>query len=196
MDLDNTIISYDRVFHAEATRRGLLSGCVPVEKQAVRDHLRLTPQGEIEWQEIQAAVYGPLIDSAELIPGVVGFFEFCASTGISTVIISHKTEFATYDRTNTNLRVAALKWLRGRLFCRTSGVVESDVHFATTRGKKVGLIGDCACTHFIDDLVEVFQEPEFPEGVFKYLFDPSGTTQCACDINTVRSWDEFRSHFE
>ena len=47
---------------------------------------------------------------------------------------------------------------------------QDDVYFSETREGKVRKISELGCTHFIDDLKEVFQEPKFPRGVKKILF--------------------------
>src|SRR5262245_43078397 len=40
VDFDNTIVSYDALFHRIATERDLIPADLPVNKTAVRDHLR------------------------------------------------------------------------------------------------------------------------------------------------------------
>ena len=64
LDFDNTLVSYDDVVHSVALERGLISGDLPRCKRAVRDRVRQLPDGENEWQRIQAAVYGPRIEGA------------------------------------------------------------------------------------------------------------------------------------
>ena len=40
LDFDNTIVSYDELFHRVALEGGLVPGDLPVRKEAVRDYLR------------------------------------------------------------------------------------------------------------------------------------------------------------
>src|SRR5207237_549076 len=91
-------------------------------------------------------------------------------------IVSHKTEYAGYDPTRTNLRQAALQWLRDRCaFGRTGlGLKAGNVWFAATRQEKIEHIRRLNCRVFIDDLVEVFCEPCFPASVQRILLDPTG----------------------
>ena len=58
IDFDNTIITYDEVFRAAAQARGLIEKDFGGSKQAVRDAIRLLPDGELAWQRLQGQVYG------------------------------------------------------------------------------------------------------------------------------------------
>ena len=59
-------------------------------------------------------------------------------------------------------------------FFNRLGLAEDRVFFEDTREAKVGRIGDARCTHFIDDLEEVFLTPGFPDDVRRILFDREG----------------------
>ena len=50
IDFDNTIVTYDEVFCAMARRSGLIDPAFVGGKQAVRDAIRLLPDGELAWQ--------------------------------------------------------------------------------------------------------------------------------------------------
>ena len=58
IDFDNTIITYDEVFRAAARAQGLIEPGFDGSKQAVRDAIRLLPDGELTWQKLQGQVYG------------------------------------------------------------------------------------------------------------------------------------------
>jgi hypothetical protein len=122
IDFDNTLVSYDALIHAAALERGLISGATDAVKRAVRDEIRRLPDGEIEWQRLQALVYGPLMPQARLIEGARGFVRACHDRGLAVYVISHKTEFAAYDNTHTNLRTAALEWMRANRFFDIDGL--------------------------------------------------------------------------
>ncbi|MBT5037289.1 MAG: hypothetical protein HOM52_02155 [Rhodospirillaceae bacterium] len=195
MDFDNTIISYDRLIRATAMRMGLIDAAVPASKKAMRDTIRLLPDGENSWQKIQAEIYGPGIDGADLIEGVVDFLSRCRGRAIPLHVISHKTEYANFDSTKTNLRQAALGWMERRgLFEPSGGGLDRwQVNFAATRSEKIARIKALKCSHFIDDLVEVFDDSEFPEGVEKLLFDQS-TGQSNLAAGTFASWHDISAH--
>ena len=92
IDFDNTIISYDHLIHKVAVEKNLIPSAFSKSKKEIRDHLRTIPGGEIEWQKIQALIYGPRITEANLMEGVNDFLKACKDNGIKVYIISHKTE--------------------------------------------------------------------------------------------------------
>ena len=178
IDLDNTIIFYDNAFLAAALERGLVPYDFVGTKQQVRDHIRRLPNGETEWQKLQGYVYGQGIAGAKLFDGVQDFLR-----AHEVVIVSHKTEFGHYDETKTNLREAALAFLRVQN-------IHTPVHFASTRGEKVNIIASLGLEWFIDDLVEVFEEPHFPRDVQKILFHTADTPAPLGDWQVCRHWNE------
>lgn len=189
IDFDNTIIQYDRLFQDVALRRGLITDRSAGDKRAIRELARACPDGDIEWQRIQGEVYGPRIHEARLIAGVKAFFQRCAAAGIRAQIVSHKTEFSAHDATHTNLRQAALAWLTANEAFTSDGLGlrPTDIWFASTRAEKLDRIGALGCRLFVDDLPEVFAEPEFPDAVERILFDPAGT-EPARNFRSFRSW--------
>ena len=111
IDFDNTIITYDDVFCATAKRCGLINADFIGRKQAVRDAIRLLPDGELAWQRLQGQVYGKGIAEAKMIAGVEAFLRRCHAKGCAVVVVSHKTEFGHFDPERVNLRQAALDWM-------------------------------------------------------------------------------------
>jgi hypothetical protein len=171
IDFDNTIISYDQVFCTVAKLGGLISADFVGGKQAVRDRIRLLPDGELTWQRLQGQVYGKRISEAKLIPGVDAFLRRCRSEGCSVSIVSHKTEYGHYDPERINLRGAARTWMRANgLVDGEFGILPSNVFFEGTRSEKLARIAALSCTHFIDDLEEVLVDPAFPPNVLRILF--------------------------
>jgi len=176
VDFDNTLVSYDDLLECLARERGLVPADATPGKKTIRDNIRRLPDGEIEWQRLQGIVYGPRMNEAQLIGGVAEFFQACRQHGVRSVIISHKTEYAGYDDTRTNLRQAALTWMEAHRFFESDGLGlrREDVHFAGTRAEKIATIKRLGCTVFVDDLEETYLEPAFPPDVEKLLFAPLG----------------------
>ncbi len=171
IDFDNTIITYDAVFRVVARRRGLIGEDFRGEgKQAIRDHIRRLPDGEIAWQKLQGEVYGKGIAEAAMFPGVAAFLARCRAAGLPVAIVSHKTEYGHYDPHRVNLRQAALDWMTRQGFFSDLAVPRERVFFESTRADKLGRIASLSCTHFIDDLEEVLTDPGFPPGVERILF--------------------------
>jgi hypothetical protein len=196
IDFDNTIVSYDELMYRAALDRGLINGGGERTKRAVRDRIRQMPDGEIEWQKLQALVYGPMMTGARPTEGAEEFIKWCRSSGLAVSIVSHKTEYASYDVTRTNLRAAALDWMTARRFFDRDGldIRREAVYFESTRADKIARIRSIGCSHFIDDLEEVFLEESFPRDVHKILYSP-GTPESPVEASTaavLSSWGAIR----
>jgi hypothetical protein len=191
VDFDNTIISYDDVFSAMAKRWGLIDPAFAGRKQAVRDAIRLLPDGELAWQRLQGQVYGKGIASARMVAGVDEFLRRCRAEGCAVMIISHKTEYGHCDPDRVNLRQAARNWIAAKgLVDGEYGIPATNVFFESTRAEKLARIEALSCTHFVDDLEEVLSDPAFPAQVSRILFAdviqrPTNTPYAIC-----ASWRE------
>jgi hypothetical protein len=196
VDFDNTIASYDALMYRAAVERGLIEDDGCRTKKSVRDRIRQLPDGEIEWQRLQALAYGPLMREAQLIDGVDDFIRRCRSAGIAIAIVSHKTEYASYDETRTNLRTAALDWMAAHRFFDADGLAldRSGVYFESTRADKIARIEAIGCSLFVDDLDEVFLEPSFPHTVEKILYAPDARESAAADVAVMPNWRDLSDY--
>lgn len=194
IDFDNTLICYDEVFQAIAQSWGLSVSGAPASKEEIRACARATSEGDLTWQRMQALAYGPKILDAKPAPGAREFLEECAERQIPLRLISHKTEFAAQDCTRTNLRTAALSWMAAHGFLQPQGPLAS-AHclFLDTRAEKIARIRAESCTHFIDDLPEVFEDPQFPGEVSKLLYCPLGGVR-SDGMLVCTSWREIAGH--
>lgn len=192
VDFDNTLVSYDALFHRLALEQCLIEDDLPVDKRAVRNRVRRSAEGDLAWQRLQAEAYGPGIGQARLIPGVAEFLRACRQAGRVVHVISHKTRYAGQDRTGTDLRQAALGWMRehGLFDAEGMGLVRERVHFEPTRQDKVARIRQLGCAVFIDDLPETFREPGFPKAVDRILFCPGQPSEAWPDLKVARDWRE------
>jgi hypothetical protein len=192
VDFDNTVVSYDDVFHEIAVREGLLPSSVGKSKREIREQLRRLPDGESQWQQLQAKVYGPHMSRATLIDGVPSFLESCKRRGCAVYIVSHKTEFAKYDETETNLRTTAMIWMKDNGFFQPNGLGLSpdNVFFEDTRRDKLERIRKLGCTHFVDDLEETFLERSFPAGVQKILYSPQFSASAVNGVTVANTWND------
>jgi len=171
IDFDNTIIAYDEVFCIVAKARGLIDPGFSGSKQAVRDAIRLLPDGELAWQRLQGQVYGKGIGGAKVVAGVETFLRRCRTEGCVVAIVSHKTEYGHFDPDRVNLRAAALDWMAAQgVLDGDFGIARADVYFESTRAEKLRRIAALSLTHFIDDLPEVLTDPDFPPNVERILF--------------------------
>jgi len=190
VDFDNTIVSYDDVMYKVAVDAGLVSPETRRTKKNIRDCIRKLPNGEAAWQRIQAIIYGLRMDEARLMEGVQEFFSLCRTNQIDAYIVSHKTEFANVHGSGKNLKDAAMAWMRKNRFFQPDGcgLAESVVFFESTRREKIQRIKQLQCTHFIDDLEEIFLEESFPPHVVKILYNPHGHESSLTDVNSMTTW--------
>jgi hypothetical protein len=176
IDFDNTLVDYDHVFRDAAKRQGLVDQAFQGSKRELRDNIRLLADGELAWQHLQGYVYGAGIANARMFDGADAFLRHCRAQGVCVFVISHKTRYGHHDPMRVDLRCAALDWMGAHgFFCRNGyGIPAERVFFEDTRGAKLTRIGAVGCTHFIDDLEEVFRDPDFPSRVSPILFAVSG----------------------
>lgn len=197
VDLDNTIISYDSLMHRIALELGLISRNTKKSKKHIRDRIRQLQDGEKKWQELQAVAYGQRMDEAQLISGVGKFLRLCRKNKAKVYIISHKTEFANYDRTKINLRTASINWMEKNKFFKGDrlSIHRENVYFESTRAGKIERIKSLKCTHFIDDLEETFAEDSFPKEVQKILYDPNGESSYLQGVMVFSRWEDINEYF-
>ncbi|RXG93099.1 hypothetical protein EAS62_20625 [Bradyrhizobium zhanjiangense] len=175
IDFDNTIICYDKVFALVARQRGLVPEGWEGLKTEVRDYLRSRAGGELAWQGLQGFVYGKGIGGAEIYPGVHEFLAACRKAGASVYIVSHKTQFGHQDPDRVDLREAARGWLRsaGLIDAADAALATGNIYFEDTLAAKVERLASLQLDIFIDDLVDVFEQPHFPKATRSILFTQS-----------------------
>lgn len=189
VDFDNTIVCYDALFHKVARERNLIPDDLPVNKSEVRNYLRKIGKEDV-WTEMQGYVYGGRMSEAAPYPGVIEFFKICREAGVEVRIISHKTRHPFLGE-KYDLHKAAYDWLEQQGFFDKVkiGLPREKVFFELTKQEKLQRIGQCGCTHFIDDLPELLAEPSFPQNVKKILFD-SNNLYAAEKFVRMRNWSE------
>jgi len=184
LDFDNTIAGYDAVFAGLAQERGLVGHALP--KRALRETLRARgPAGEHAWTALQAAAYGPRMIEATPTDGCAEFLAECRNRGIALFIVSHKTRHAAADPC-VDLHAAARAWMAANRIYDT--VPPERVFFEATRQAKIERIASLGCSHFVDDLIEVFDHPLFPSAVDAILFDPHGEAETVARPVACRDW--------
>ncbi len=175
VDFDNTLVSYGQLFAEEADRRGWLPVGFSGDRTALRTWLRQQPGGEERWQRLQAEVYYRRIGEARPAPGSLEALRQLRDRGVGLCIVSHKSRAPRLEPT-WDLRAAASRWLEDNgVLGGDIGITPADVWYEPTRASKVARIVSLGCTHFIDDLPEVFAEPGFPEHIVVLHYASDGT---------------------
>ncbi len=175
VDFDNTIACYDRVFTSVAFEMGLILEPAFFTKDDVKKNIHLSDLGDTNWQKLQGQVYGKFMYLATVFSGFTEFLKLAKLSGHEVFIVSHKSAYGHFDENKIPLRDEALKWLIENKFVGNDPLMipKENVFFEATRQEKIDRIKLINCTHFIDDLQEVFDEESFPFSVSKYLFDPA-----------------------
>lgn len=191
LDFDNTLISYDQLFHRVALDKGFIPAAVPKQKNAVRDFMR--EQGiEEEWTRLQGDVYGNRILEAEPYPEMLAMLKQLSGRHIPMNIVSHKTR-TPYLGEPWDLHAAAKGWLQKQGFLDARGLdwSEDQIFFELTKQEKIARIIALGCTHYVDDLPEILAM--LPESVEKILFAPSHDVQGQPHWKRMSSWRELPS---
>jgi hypothetical protein len=192
IDFDNTIINYDAVLLRLAVERGLVPPTARPSKKSIRDHIRTLPDGDIQWQQLQAILYGPAIAEAALTDGVADFIRGCRRRGWPVSVVSHKTVYSNLGGSRVSFHEAAGRWMCDHGFFDADGLGfrQTDVFYEPTRKQKVARIAALGCTHFIDDLEETFLERTFPAGVAKILYNPHNEPVAMGGVQVCTDWDQ------
>ena len=171
LDFDNTIVSYDALFHKVAREQDLVPPATPLNKLVVRDYLRKTGQ-EDRWTEMQGEVYGARMNEAQAYIGVVDFMRQAKKAGHMLAIISHKTR-RPFAGPQYDLHAAASGWIVHHLVSDGEPLIPAtQIFFELTKQEKIARIADFACDVYIDDLPEILLAEGFPITTERLLFDP------------------------
>lgn len=167
IDLDNTLVCYDTLFHRLACEYGLIPLTLLPHKQCVRDYIR-QHSGDSAWQRLQALAYDERMGEACLFPYALNVLQRWKEQGHQLAIVSHKTRTSSYAPEG-NLHTAALRFLdaAGVLTC----ISREHIYFLPDRAEKIATIRRLRCSVFIDDLPEVFMDRTFPSTTHKVLLN-------------------------
>src|SRR3954463_13809050 len=194
VDFDNTLVSYDEIFHRVAVEQGAIPADTPPTKLAVRDLLRRDGR-EAVWTQMQGTVYGARMDEARAYPGALEFLRWATARGIALCIISHKTKHP-FVGPRHDLHEAGRRWVAKHLGGEHALVAAREVFFELTKEEKLARIHACGCDFYIDDLPEILLAPSFPAGVQRLLFDPEGHHPASDGITYAGSWQEIKDYFQ
>jgi hypothetical protein len=190
IDFDNTIVSYDALFHRIAFEKKLIPGRIPVNKIAVRDYLRSIDQ-EDQWTLMQGEAYGLRMNEAQAYPHAIEFMIQANKAGHQLYIISHKTKNP-FMGPPYDLHQAAKSWVNSNLIFEDAPLFEADhVFYELTKEEKINRIQKLECAVFIDDLPEILLMDGFPNNTKKILFDPEkNSSTLRKEYLKIGSWQE------
>jgi hypothetical protein len=191
IDFDNTIASYDGVFHAAALERSLIPADLGRDKNSVRDYLNGSGRKDA-FTELQGYVYGARMDLVSPYPGFAEFIGVAQKAGHALFIVSHKTRHPILGPRH-DMHAAARGFLTDhRLVGPDKAQIDpANVFFELTKEEKVARAHALACEVFIDDLPKILRLSGFPDGMRKILFDPEhqfATTADRPTFDRYTSW--------
>lgn len=193
IDLDNTIIDYDFAFCSAGHAMGYLPIFFNKSKQFVRNYLQSFSGGDEKWQRLQGEVYGFRMKDAKLMGGVSNFLKKVGTRKDTEIfIVSHKTQYGHFHANQRNLRQNALKWLENKNFFNNKGfsLSKDQLYFENSLNDKVKRIEKLNCTHFIDDLEDVFKHPSFPPITYRILFANRNKFCTKIPYKTCNNWEQ------
>jgi len=157
IDFDNTIVSYDNLFHKIAAEQKLIPRNFPQSKLLIRDYLRKKNKDAL-FTLIQAEVYGKRILEASPAPNVDIAIRELINIGFEVSVISHKSLYP-YKGPKYNLHKSAILWLEKNNFFEEEkvGLSIDKIYFNLTKEDKINKIDTIGCDYFIDDLPEILK---------------------------------------
>ena len=159
VDLDNTIVNYERAFLASAAHLKIYLPFSVNTKSKIRDYISSRSEGEVVWQKLQGLAYGKFaVTHAEIYPGVKRFLWRCRERGHKVVIASHKTNYGHQDTEKIPLRKVALDLLLKMGITVEEEQFVDSVTFHDTYEDKISFIENQCFDWFIDDLIEVIKD--------------------------------------
>jgi hypothetical protein len=190
LDFDNTIVSYDSLFHKVSVEQNLINESFEINKIKIRDYLRSVNK-EDAWTEMQGYVYGKRMEEAEPFPYIKDFFFKVLDLGHKIFIISHKTKHPFLGE-KYDLHEAARNWIKKNLVKDGIAFTIQNCYFEPTKDDKVKKIKEMNCDFYVDDLPEILENKYFPNNCNKILFDPENNYQENRNKNITikRSWDQ------
>jgi len=155
LDLDNTIISYDKlIFELAEKKYSISKRFIDKDKDFLKKEI-IKKKGNKEWTAFQGLIYGKYILRAKLsnsfyntISKIKNFYDL--------YIISHKTKWSKIG-IKINLRNAAKKFLKKNKisYCKNSLISNKNIFFENTEEEKIKKIKNLKLNYFIDDLIKV-----------------------------------------
>jgi hypothetical protein len=193
IDLDNTIICYDKTVYNTATSLGFIGKLHRKSKKMIRNTVRKLESGDEKWQEIQRSVYGEHMKDAGIYEGFRGFMRSSIKMGNRVYIVSHKTKYHTFASRSINQIQTALEFFKNNDLYTL--VPRTNIFFEESRDKKIERIRRLKCDYFIDDLVEVLTDPSFPKKTARILFDPHKLSEKVDTLTIFHDWKRIHEYF-
>ena len=165
IDLDNTIIDYDKVFYKIALKEGLITKNIKSDRIKIRNFIK--KKSLVKWKILQSKIYSVYINEAEVKKGFLNFINSVYQKGFEFCIISHKTKYP-YMGEKRDLHLISKKWINININKKIDFKIKN-IFFETSEKKKINKIIKQKCDYFIDDLPSILEA--IPKKTKKILID-------------------------
>ena len=194
IDIDNTIICYDRVFAHVAMSQGY-SVHSDASKNEVKKwfHERDMQQA---FTLLQGEVYGKFIGLASLFDGVHAFIDVAKKAGCHLFLVSHKTRYPLVGEKFDLHKSASRFLIDNNVISKYNnvGVHSNNVFFEGTLARKIHRIAALNLDFFIDDLLQVFQHSNFPKKTnFMHFSQELPEISLTDEFSTFANWKQILS---
>ena len=183
IDLDNTIINYHNSFKKYLRERRILLKNINKEKVKfiANNNSKIK-----NWTEAQEEIYGKYIVFAKLFKFFEEFEKFALNKNMKLYIVSHKTKYSQFSK-KYNLHTQSNKWIK-------KNVIKDkyQIFYVNTVNEKIKQIAKIKPNYFIDDLLEVFDNKNFPKNVKKIHFSKTKNEK----ILTLNNWRKIKKYIE
>ena len=168
IDLDNTIINYNESFKKYLKDQKIYLKKINKEKIKFisNNHSKIK-----NWTEVQEEIYGNYIKFAKLFIHFKEFEKFAIRKKIKLFIISHKTKHSQFSK-RYNLHRQSNRWLKKNINKK-----KYKIFYTNTINEKIKKIIQIKPDYFVDDLIEVFKNKNFPKNVKKIYFSQKKSTR-------------------
>ena len=175
IDLDNTIINYENSFkkYLRANKIFLKT----LNKSKIK-HITNNNSKFVNWTAAQEKIYGHYIVDAKPFKYFKEFEKFASKNKVKLFIISHKTKYSQFSK-KYNLRRQASKWIKKNLNAKMY-----KISYVNTINEKIEVIKKNKLDYFIDDLIEIFLNKNFPRKTKKIFFSDRKNLK----IISIKTW--------
>lgn len=161
IDLDNTIINYNESFKKYLKDHKI--NLKKIDKEKIK--FLSNNHSKIEnWTEAQEEIYGNYIKFAKLFTHFKEFEKFAIKKKIQLFIISHKTKHSQFSK-KYNLHKQSNIWLK-----RNINKKKYKIFYTNTINEKIKKIIQINPDYFVDDLIKIFKDKNFPKNITKIYF--------------------------
>jgi len=186
--LDNTLINYNKAAEhwAQKSQLGQIDSV-----ESLKEFYRQKGDYVGDWLVVQEWLYTEGLNFANLAPGTIEVLKTLQNYGLSVIIVSHKSNRSA--KSYLDLHTPAREWLAGALR-EVDFDLGKDLFLEEDRSKKISRIREERVTYFVDDLLEVFLEPEFPREIKGFWLKGKSSESAPVNVTAIQELNEILQH--